>query len=147
LNRSLEEEIAPILVMATNRAMAKVRGTDEKAPHGIPGDLLDRLLIARTRPFKREEIREIIGIRARVQDIELTDEAHEYLTDLGEEKSLRYATRLLEPARIVAEKDGSDVVEKKHVERVEEVFTDVADSVEYMERMRRELPTMKYLTG
>ncbi len=147
LNRSLEEEIAPILVMATNRAMAKVRGTDEEAPHGIPGDLLDRLLIARTRPFKREEIREIIGIRARVQDIELTDEAHEYLTDLGEEKSLRYATRLLEPARIVAEKEGDDVVDKKHVERVEEVFTDVSDSVEYMEKMRRELPTMKYLTG
>ncbi|WP_088334962.1 MULTISPECIES: RuvB-like helicase [unclassified Methanopyrus] len=147
LNRSLEEEIAPILVMATNRAMAKVRGTDEEAPHGIPGDLLDRMLIARTRPFERHEIYEIIGIRARVQDIQLTDEAHEYLTDLGEEKSIRYATRLLEPARIVAEKEGSEVVEKKHVERVEEVFTDVSDSVEYMERMRRELPVMKYLTG
>ncbi|NPB01457.1 MAG: RuvB-like helicase [Methanopyri archaeon] len=147
LNRALEEEIAPILVMATNRAMAKVRGTDEEAPHGIPGDLLDRMLIASTRPFERDEIREIIGIRARVQDIRLTDDAHEYLTDLGEDRSLRYATQLLEPARVVAEKEGSDEVRREHVERVHRVFKDVTESVEYMEKLREELPLMKYLVG
>ena len=45
LNRALESDQAPIVVMATNRGVTKIRGTNYFAPHGIPLDLLDRLLI------------------------------------------------------------------------------------------------------
>merc|ERR1711935_907253 len=45
LNRALESDMAPVLIIATNRGIAKIRGTDYKSPHGIPLDLLDRMLI------------------------------------------------------------------------------------------------------
>ena len=44
----------------------QIRGTDSVAPHGIPLDLLDRLLIMRTLPYTLEEIIQILAIRAQV---------------------------------------------------------------------------------
>ena len=35
--------------MATNRGITKIRGTEYMSPHGIPIDLLDRLLIIHTK--------------------------------------------------------------------------------------------------
>jgi RuvB-like protein 1 (pontin 52) len=37
------------------------------APHGIPVDLLDRLVIIRTLPYTLEEIVQILAIRAQVR--------------------------------------------------------------------------------
>merc|ERR1712087_1038995 len=48
LHRALESTIAPIVIFATNRGNSIIRGTDVRSPHGIPRDLLDRLLIIRT---------------------------------------------------------------------------------------------------
>ena len=45
LNKALESPLAPIVIFATNRGICTIRGTDTKSPHGIPIDLLDRLLI------------------------------------------------------------------------------------------------------
>ncbi len=36
------------------------------APHGVPVDLLDRLVIIRTLPYTLEEIVQILAIRAQV---------------------------------------------------------------------------------
>ena len=47
-NRALEDDLAPILVMATNRGVTRIRGTDYKTAHGLATDLLHRLLIIRT---------------------------------------------------------------------------------------------------
>ncbi|KAL7425695.1 hypothetical protein ACHAXH_000103, partial [Discostella pseudostelligera] len=57
LNRALESEMAPVLVIATNRGISKIRGTEYKSPHGIPLDLLDRLMIVSTEPYSHDEIR------------------------------------------------------------------------------------------
>lgn len=51
LNRALESTLAPIVILATNRGITTIRGTDMKSPHGIPSDLLDRLLIVKTLPY------------------------------------------------------------------------------------------------
>lgn len=50
LNRALENPNSPIVIMATNRGITTIRGTNYKSPHGIPIDLLDRLLIITTKP-------------------------------------------------------------------------------------------------
>jgi len=50
LNRALESTLSPILVVATNRGITTIRGTNIKSAHGIPNDLLDRLMIVRTLP-------------------------------------------------------------------------------------------------
>ena len=44
LNRALESTLAPIVILATNRGISTIRGTDILAPHGIPVDLLDRYI-------------------------------------------------------------------------------------------------------
>jgi DNA helicase TIP49 (TBP-interacting protein) len=66
LNRALESSLSPIVIFATNRGVCTIRGTDVLSPHGVPIDLLDRMLIIRTMPYSLEEMIQIIGIRATV---------------------------------------------------------------------------------
>ncbi|MEM2029698.1 MAG: RuvB-like domain-containing protein, partial [Candidatus Bathyarchaeia archaeon] len=132
LSRALEEEFAPVLVLATNRAITTVKGTDIKSPHGIPIDMLDRLLIARTRFPTRDEIMRILDIRAEAEDLKISKEALEMLTDIGEKYSLRHASQLMLPAKAVAEAMGDSIVEPKHIERVRSLFIDTRESVEYL---------------
>ena len=40
-----------------------IRGTNYQSPHGIPIDLLDRLLIIATNPYGEKEIKQILRIR------------------------------------------------------------------------------------
>lgn len=89
LNRALESSIAPIVIMATNRGMTTIRGTELTAPHGIPVDLLDRLLIICTNPYTNEEMAKILAIRAEVEGIKVEKAAFEALAKLGEATSLR----------------------------------------------------------
>ncbi len=134
LSRAMESDLAPIIILATNRGIARIRGTDIESPHGIPLDLLDRLLIIPTKPYKPEEIREILKIRADEEEIALTDEALEELVKIGAESSLRYAAQLLEPAKIIAESNGRDTITVEDVRRAKELFIDVKQSVEYLKR-------------
>merc|ERR1711916_44923 len=69
LNRALESALAPILIIATNRGITKIRGTEYKSPHGIPIDLLDRLMIISTQPYNEKELAEILRIRCEDQDV------------------------------------------------------------------------------
>jgi len=48
LNRAMEDDMAPVVVMATNRGITKIRGTSYTSPHGMPLDLLDRTIIIPT---------------------------------------------------------------------------------------------------
>jgi DNA helicase TIP49 (TBP-interacting protein) len=41
----------------------RIRGTNQQSPHGIPIDLLDRLLIVTTKPYEIDEIKQILKIR------------------------------------------------------------------------------------
>ena len=49
LNRALESELSPLVIMASNRGMSRIRGTNVRSPHGLPVDLLDRVLIVNTK--------------------------------------------------------------------------------------------------
>merc|ERR1711907_43255 len=69
LNRALESTLAPIVILATNRGVCNVRGTEVSAPHGIPTDPIDRLMIVRTLPYSLEEMVHILSIRAKVEGI------------------------------------------------------------------------------
>lgn len=59
--------MAPIVIFATNRGLCEIRGTDIMSPHGVPVDLLDRLVIIRTLPYTPQEMVQIIAIRAQVR--------------------------------------------------------------------------------
>ena len=43
-------------VLATNRGVCTIRGTEIVSPHGMPVDLLDRMVICRTLGYSVDEI-------------------------------------------------------------------------------------------
>lgn len=72
LHRALESSLAPIVIFATNRGRCTIRGTEDVvAPHGVPMDLLDRLVIVKTLPYNKDEMLKIIKIRATIEGIQL----------------------------------------------------------------------------
>lgn len=95
LNRALESNLAPIVILATNRGICKIRGTDIRSPHGIPVDFLDRLLIVRTFNYTMEDIVQILAIRATTEGITISAEALAELGAIGQGTSLRYVVQLL----------------------------------------------------
>jgi hypothetical protein len=102
LNKALESPISPIVVLASNRGMATVRGADDLvAAHGIPPDFLSRLLIIPTHPYDGDEIKRIVRIRATTEGVQLTDAAVDKIAEHGVRISLRYCLQLLTPARYV----------------------------------------------
>ena len=132
LNRALENDMAPVLVVATNRGITKIRGTNYRSPHGIPIDLLDRLLIISTAPYTEKEIRLIIDIRCEEEDVEMDDDAKDLLTKIGVETSLRYAIHLITASALVCSKRKGAEVEIEDVSKVYSMFVDVKRSTQFL---------------
>ena len=128
LNRALESTLSPIVVFATNRGVCTIRGTDVLSPHGIPVDLLDRMLIIRTMPYSLEEMIQIVSIRAEAERLEIDEEALAALGEIGAKTSLRYAVQTLTPAKIIAQTSGRDVITSVDIEEVDELFSDAKAS-------------------
>ncbi|KAJ4962461.1 hypothetical protein NE237_022400 [Protea cynaroides] len=146
LNRALENEMAPILVVATNRGITNIRGTNYKSPHGIPIDLLDRLLIISTQPYTEDEIHKILGIRCQEEDVEMSEDAKVLLTKIGVEASLRYAIQLITAAALACQKRKGKLVEMEDISRVYQLFLDLKRSTQYLmeyqnQYMFNEMPT------
>lgn len=133
INRALEDEFAPIVIMATNRGISKTRGTNYKSPHGLPFDLLDRSIIITTKNYDASEIKTILTIRSTEEEVELSPEALDLLTNIGSETSLRYSSNLISVSQQIAQKRKSNTVEVKDVERAYLLFLDSARSVKFVQ--------------
>jgi RuvB-like protein 1 len=134
LNRALESSLSPIVVFATNRGVCSIRGTDVLSPHGIPVDLLDRMLIVRTMPYSLEEMIQIIAIRAEAESLDVEDSALAAMGEIGAKTSLRYAVQTLTPARIIAETSGRSTISEVDIELVDELFYDAKASARLLAR-------------
>ena len=133
LHRALESTISPIVVFATNRGRSVIRGTqDIMSPHGIPIDLLDRLLIIRTLPYTEEEMVQIIKIRAATEGLTIEDSALTVLGQIGVRATLRYAVQLLTPAAINAKISSRSTIEKSDIKDMTEIFMDAKSSAEML---------------
>ncbi|KAK9322898.1 TIP49 C-terminus-domain-containing protein [Lipomyces orientalis] len=129
LNRALESSISPVVVLASNRGMATIRGTEDiVAPHGVPPDLVDRLLIVRTLPYNKEEIRLIVDKRKNTEGLSMSEEGLDKLADQGVNTSLRYALQLMAPAGILARAKGRQEIGVLDIEEAEELFIDAKRS-------------------
>jgi len=138
LNRAMETELAPVIILATNRGITTIRGTNYKSPHGIPIDLLDRLLIVPTAPYNEKEIKQILRIRCEEEDVEITDEARDLLTKIGKETSLRYAIHMITVANLVCLKRKGTEVEVPDIKKVYALFVDVKRSTEFLQAYQAE---------
>merc|ERR1712134_30476 len=128
LNRALESSLAPIVIFATNRGVCTIRGTDVVSPHGIPVDLLDRMLILRTMPYSLEEIIQIMSIRAETESLDIEDQALAALGEIGVRTSLRYAVQMLAPSKILAETNGRTSIHLSDIAEVDDLFFDAKAS-------------------
>mmetsp|Transcript_21528 Transcript_21528/g.87831 ORF Transcript_21528/g.87831 Transcript_21528/m.87831 type:complete len:456 (-) Transcript_21528:1380-2747(-) len=128
LNRALESNLAPIVVLATNRGMCEIHGTDFRSPHGIPVDLLDRCMIIRTQPYSLEEVAQILAIRAQIEGISLGDDALPALAEIGGRTSLRYTCQLLTPASILSLVNGREKLTAEDVREASQIFLDAKAS-------------------
>ncbi|XP_013189421.1 ruvB-like helicase 1 [Amyelois transitella] len=129
LHRALESAIAPIVIFATNRGRCQIRGTEDIiSPHGIPLDLLDRLLIIRTLPYNKAELLQILKLRAATEGLAIEDDALSALAEVGANSTLRYAAQLLTPAWLAARADGAARIAPPHVAAVHALFLDAKSS-------------------
>jgi len=131
--------MSPYVVLASNRGMSTIRGTEYdgitggsgdgiRSPHGIPIDLLDRCMIVKTAPYARDEIRQVVEIRAKVEGITLRPDALDRLADEGEKSSLRYCLQLLTPAAILAKITGRNEVGVEDIGELGDLFLDARRS-------------------
>eukprot|EP00825_Cyclidium_porcatum_P034188 TRINITY_DN3602_c0_g1_i2.p1 TRINITY_DN3602_c0_g1~~TRINITY_DN3602_c0_g1_i2.p1 ORF type:complete len:429 (+),score=51.99 TRINITY_DN3602_c0_g1_i2:383-1669(+) len=134
LNRALESTLAPIVILATNRGMCTIRGTDMVSPHGIPIDLLDRLLIIRTLSYNLEEVIKILAIRASTENIKLSQDALAHLGQIGANTSMRYAVQLLTPSYILAQTQGRSEITKEDVQEINSLFLDAKSSAKLLQQ-------------
>lgn len=132
LHRALESSLSPIVIFATNRGNCVVKGTETVAPHGMPLDLLDRILIIRTLPYSQEEIVQILSIRAQIEGIKVDQDAQPLLGEIGVKTTLRYAVQLLTPASILSRINGREGVSRDDVEEINELFYDAKSSAKLL---------------
>jgi RuvB-like protein 1 (pontin 52) len=139
LNRALESPMSPYVVLASNRGMSTIRGTEYdgvvggsgegiRSPHGIPIDLLDRCMIVKTAPYSRDEVRQVVELRCKVEGISTRPDALDRLADEGEKSSLRYALQLLTPAAILAKLQGRTEVGLEDIGELGDLFLDAKRS-------------------
>jgi len=132
LNRALESTLSPIIIFATNRGMCTIRGTDIVSPHGMPVDLLDRLVIIRTLPYSVDEITQVVSIRSMTEGLEIEEEALALLGEIGVNTSLRYVVQLLTPASIMAQTAGRETITKDDIEEIDSLFYDAKSSAKIL---------------
>jgi RuvB-like protein 1 (pontin 52) len=131
LTRALESHISPIVILASNRGLTPIRGAEDSLPpsaHGIPQDLLARLLIIPTHPYLPDEIKLIVKKRADTEKLAVSEEALSKVSEAGVRVSLRYALQLLAPAQVLARVGGRSEVGVGDVEECEGLFLDVGRS-------------------
>ncbi|SCP03409.1 RuvB-like helicase 1, putative [Plasmodium malariae] len=113
LNRTLESNLAPILILATNRGIY-------------------RIIIVKTMLYNKEEILQVLKLRCKFEKIKIEREALNYLADIGITCSLRYAIQLLTPAKILSKRKGKKRISKNIVEIVSSIFFDTKRSTQLL---------------
>ena len=90
LNRALESTLSPIVIFATNRGYCTIKGTEDiQSPHGMPLDLLDRILIIKLMPYNAEDMAKILKIRADTEQIPVAPDALLKMAEIGSTTTLR----------------------------------------------------------
>jgi len=119
--------------------MARIRGTKIQSPHGLPVDLLDRVLIVSTKPYEEQDIQQIIQIRCEEEDVTLTAEALSVLTSMAVQTTLRYGLNLISCAQVLARKRKAERVDVEDLRRAYTYFMDEKRSVQWLKEQQGSL--------
>lgn len=139
INRALEAELAPIVIMASNRGNARIRGTDYRSPHGLPLDFLDRVVIISTQQYSPEDVSQILSIRAQEEEVDLSADALALLTKIGQEAGLRYASNLITTSTLLSLKRKAKEISIDDIQRSYRLFYDPVRSAKFVSESEKNL--------
>lgn len=139
INRALEAELAPVVIMASNRGNARIRGTDYRSPHGLPLDFLDRVVIISTQQYSADDISHILAIRAQEEEVDLSADALALLTKIGQEAGLRYASNLITTSTLLSQKRKAKEISVDDIQRSFRLFYDPARSAKFVSDSEKSL--------
>ncbi|CAP26593.2 Protein CBR-RUVB-2 [Caenorhabditis briggsae] len=128
LNRAIEGELSPLIIMATNRLIEKVRGTDVESAHGIPSDFLDRMLIIHATPYTVDDTAKILSLRCDEEGVSLEPTALDLLVRLQSATSLRYCIHLIAAAEVIRIRNKCERVTTDHISQAYRLFFDTKRS-------------------
>ena len=120
----------------------------------MPLDLLDRIMIIRTLPYRIDDMTQvtistpylltiyhwklfflkIIKIRAHTEGIPVDEDSLNFLAEIGDRTTLRYAVQLLTPASILARINGKDKISREEIEEVNDLFFDAKSSAKLLQQ-------------
>merc|ERR1712187_957932 len=105
---------------------------DIVSPHGMPVDLLDRLVIIRTMPYTVADIVEVVNIRAQTESLTIEEDALVLMGEIGANTSLRYVVQLLTPASVLATTAGRETITREDIEEIDSLFYDAKSSAKLL---------------
>lgn len=115
-----------------NNKNKRIRGTNYNGPHGLPADLLDRLIIIRTQKYEEKEMNKILSLRCEEEEVQIEPAALELLTKIGVDTTLRYAMQLIQVANTLAQRNMSSTVLIGHIQAVYKMFAEEQRSAKLM---------------
>ncbi|KAK9482910.1 TIP49 C-terminus-domain-containing protein [Lipomyces starkeyi] len=128
INRAGEDDLEPVVIMATNRGISRSRETHYNRHMvcwricWIESLLSRRLLFSRGDP----------GDRAQEEEVELSPDALQILAKIGVETSIRYAANLIAVAHLAPAKRKANIVDLTEVKQSYTLILDKDRSVEYL---------------
>ncbi|KAM0671778.1 DNA helicase [Ordospora colligata] len=121
LNRAIEEDFCPVILVSTNKKESVVRGSNEVCPYGIPRDFVDRALIISTESHTLTDLAAIIKHRMIEEDVSVDEDAFNRIVHISSVSGLRHAMNLLTISGLRAARRG-EKVNINDVNRVAELF-------------------------
>lgn len=133
LNKAVEEDFCPVIIVSTNKKECIIRGTEETCLYGMPKDFMDRTLIISMKEYSAKDIEAIIRHRISEEDILIDDDAVSKLVLLSETSGLRYSMNLLTISSLRALKGGRKV-SLEDINRVFHLFLDEKRGIERFDK-------------
>ena len=92
-----------------------------------------------THAYAKEEIQQILAIRAQEEEVEVTPDALALLTKIGQEAGLRYASNLITTSQLISAKRRAKQVSIDDVQRSFQLFYDSGRSVKFVTDFEKRL--------
>jgi RuvB-like protein 2 len=133
LTLAAEAEMGPIIILSSNRKMCKVRGSSILSPHGIPADLLDRMLVIKTETYSPEEVRKIVETKMSEEDYQADERAKEYLSQIAVHHGVRHGLNILTASHYVSQRCSRDRIGAEDVEIADRLFLSESQALALLE--------------
>lgn len=134
LNHSLESDLAPALVVAADRGIATMCGTNCESPHGMLLDLLEYLMIALTEDYALEQMCSMLFASCKEEYVEMSPDALESLGRIAQESLLQCAMQTITASSLVfnKRKGSGGTVAIDDIKCVYSLFVDIKCSAQFL---------------